>query len=198
MTNPDPIMPDFHLKDLWLKNTLAIKELNNSNLNNLRFSPVIKNKSFMKRSWIYGFLLFAGFLLYFLIMRGLGLYTDLNLRVFNIVIHSAFIYLAIRSYYLSHPEKQTINYVKGALAGIRPGVIGVALFGLFQLIYLHFDETLMQSLQDNEMVGTHLNPFTATGIVLFEGLATTIILSYILMRIVDAQLDKKYLVREEK
>jgi len=63
---------------------------------------------------------------------------------------------------------------------------------------LHFDETLMQSLQDNEMVGTHLNPFTAAGIVLFEGLATTIILSYILMRIVDAQMNKKYLVREEK
>ncbi len=152
----------------------------------------------MKRSWIYGILLFAGFLLYFLLMRSIGLYTELNLRVFNIVIHSVFIYLAIRSYYLTHPDKKTINYVKGALAGIRPGVIGVALFGLFQLVYLHFDEALMQSLQDNEMIGTHLNPYTASGVVLFEGLATTFVLSYIFMRIVDAQMDKKYLVREEK
>ncbi len=152
----------------------------------------------MKKDWIYGSLLFIGFLLYFLIMRSVGLYTELNLRVLNIVIHSVFIYLAIRSYYLSHPEKKSINYVKGALAGIRPGAIGVILFGLFQLVYLHFDDILMQSLQENDMVGTHLNPFTASGVVLFEGLAVTIVLSYIFMRIVDAQMEKKYLVREER
>ncbi|NBC24075.1 MAG: hypothetical protein GVX78_00480 [Bacteroidetes bacterium] len=150
----------------------------------------------MRRDWTYGILLFIGFLLYFFVMRGTELYTEFNLRIFNLAIHAMFIYLAIRMYYQTHPQKESINYVQGTLAGIRPGAVGVILFCLFQIVYLHMDERLMETLKANAMVGTYLNPYIASGVLFFEGLAVTIIVSYISMRVVDAQTKKKYIPQQ--
>jgi len=150
----------------------------------------------MKRDFTYGILLFVGFLLYFFIMLGTDLYTEFNLRIFNIAIHGFLIYLAIRSFYKTHPNQESINYVKGVMEGIRPGAIGVILFCIFQIIYLHVDETLMMTLKENAMAGSYLNPYIASGVLLFEGFAVTIVVSYISMRIVDAQMRDKYIPQE--
>jgi hypothetical protein len=152
------------------------------------------DKSYLKifkRDWTYGILLFIGFLIYFYIMKSTELYTEFNLRIFNVVIHALLIYLAIRSYYKEHPNTQ-INYLDGAFAGIRPGLVGVFLFGLFQVVYLHIDTELMSAVENNAMAGTFMNPYTAAAVVLFEGVAVTLVLSYILMRIVDSQHNESY------
>ncbi len=147
------------------------------------------DKSYLKifkRDWTYGILLFLGFVIYFYIMKSTELYTEFNLRIFNVVIHALLIYLAIRSFYKAHQDTK-ITYLDGAFAGIRPGLVGVFLFGLFQVIYLHVDTELMNAINDNAMAGTFLNPFTAASVVIFEGVAVTLVLSYILMRVVDSK-----------
>lgn len=151
-----------------------------------------------KTDWKFGILLFIGFVAYFLFMKSTDLYTELNLRAFNLTFHALFIYLAIRSFYNSQRDTNSINYVEGVLAGVRPGLIGVLLFCAFQIIYLHSDDTLMMALKENGMVGSYLNPYTASAVLLFEGLGVTMVLSYIFMRVVDAQNRDKYTIRDRK
>ncbi|NBB88843.1 MAG: DUF4199 family protein [Bacteroidetes bacterium] len=157
----------------------------------------VDKQQLLKKEILYGILLFLGFLLYFFIMKETELYAEFNLRILNIVIHAAIIYLAIRSYYRS-ADTESVNYIDGTMAGIRPGAIGVILFCIFQIIYLHIDENLMSSLNENSMAGSYLNPFTASAILLFEGFAVTVVLSYITMRIVDSQFKKKYIPSEKE
>ena len=152
----------------------------------------VNKQQLLKREIIYGFILFIGFVLYFLIMKETDLYAEFNLRILNVVIHVAIIYLAIRSYYKS-ADIESVNYIDGTMAGIRPGGIGVILFCIFQIIYLNIDEKLMATLNENAMAGAYLNPYTASGILLFEGFAVTVVLSYITMRIVDSQFKEKYI-----
>jgi hypothetical protein len=139
-----------------------------------------------KRDLTYGLLLFAGFAGYFFIMQAAELYYNYNLRIFNIIIHFGLVYFAIRSFFNSHQDKE-FNYLSGTLAGFKPSLIGVLLFGIMQLVYLSIDDAFLQHLQTEITIGEYINPFTASFAVVLEGIGVSVIVSYIAMRIVDAQ-----------
>lgn len=139
-----------------------------------------------KRDFLYGILLLIGFVGYFFVMKAANLYENFNLRIFNIVIHAGIIYLAIRRYYLRYKEAG-INYISGALAGFKPSLIAVILFGIFQVFYLQYDQALMDAITAQAPAGSYLTPITAAIVIMFEGIAVSVILSYLCMRIVDAQ-----------
>ena len=139
-----------------------------------------------KRDLTYGLLLFLGFAGYFFVMKAADLYYNYNLRIFNVIIHFGLVYLAIRSFYKAHPDKD-FNYLTGTLAGFKPSLISVILFGLLQLIYLSIDEAFLNHLQQSITIGEYINPFTASFAVILEGIGVSVIVSYIAMRIVDAQ-----------
>ena len=134
----------------------------------------------------YGALMFAGFLLYFLLMKALHLSDNYNFRIFNGVIHISLIFMAIRQYRSDRPDE--FNYLSGAASGVVTSVVGVLPFAIFQLIYLSIDNSFMSYLQQNvASIGQYLTPFTAALIILMEGLAVSVIASYIVMRVVDAR-----------
>lgn len=146
----------------------------------------------MKRIAIkYGLIMLAGFVVFFLIMRMAGLAENTYLRVFNGVIHLTMMGLAIHSYRSWKPETVN-NYVSGVAMSFYTSAFGVAGFGLFMMIFLSFDAELMAAV--NAQVPLHtsktgFNPITAGAMVIAEGIAITLIGSYIMTRIIDARFE---------
>lgn len=139
-----------------------------------------------KRDLLYGLLLFIGFAAYFFIMKAAALYYNYNLRIFNLVIHFGIVYYAIRSFYNTHKDRE-FNYLTGVMAGFKPSLIAVILFGILQLVYLSIDQEFLTYLQESTPIGSYINPFSASFVVILEGIGVSVIVSYIAMRIVDSQ-----------
>lgn len=141
----------------------------------------------------YGAIMFVGFTLFFLVMHAFSLSDKYYFRIFNAVIHVAVIAVAMRKYKNLYPDE--FNYLSGVGVGMFTSAVGVIPFAIFQLIFLATHPDFVETLRQNvETVGQYLTPFTASLIVLVEGLAASIIISYIVMRIVEAMgRDKPYM-----
>ena len=133
----------------------------------------------------YGLIMAAGFVLYFLIMRAFGLSDNYYFRIFNGVIHIVLITLAVKRYKDYYP--QDFNYLSGVITGVLTSLVGVIPFAAFMLVFLSNTPDFMETLQaEAESLGSYLTPYTAALIVLVEGLAVSILASYVIMRIVDS------------
>jgi len=132
-----------------------------------------------------GIYMALGFTLYFLIMMALDLGHNYYFRVFNGVIHVAFIAIAIKQYKVGYPEE--FNYLSGVAMGITSSLVGIVPFSIFMLIFLASSPEFMHSLaESSELIGQYLTPFTASLIVLLEGMGISFLASYIIMRLVDS------------
>ena len=132
----------------------------------------------------YGLLMLAGFTAFFLIMHLLGHSQNYNLRIFNGIIHIGLIALAIREYRKAEPESLS-NYLSGVAMGIYASLIGVVGFTIFMVLYLSADPVLMAAIQASIPIGEYFNPITASLFILVEGVAVSLIGSYIVTRIID-------------
>lgn len=131
-----------------------------------------------------GILMFLGFTGFFLIMHALNLSQHYDLRIFNGVIHLALITVAIRQYLKLH--KEDINYMATVAIGMATSMIGVTAFAIFQLIHLSINTSFMIYLQENvPYVGEYLTPFTAALTIFMEGLAISLIGSYVITRLIE-------------
>lgn len=135
----------------------------------------------------FGTWMLFGFVAFFLIMHLLDLSQNYWLRVFNGVIHLSIIYAAVRSYRVSHPESLK-NPVSGVALGMYTSLIGVVGFAIFMLLFMVYSPNFLDNLQSNFELGKYLNPITATIFLLAEGIAISLIGSYILTRIIDMRM----------
>ncbi len=132
-----------------------------------------------------GAIMAAGFVLYFLLMQAFGLSQNYYFRIFNGLIHIALITIAIKRYKDYHP--QDFNYLSGVTVGVLTSLVGVIPFSIFMLVFLSITPDFMAFLQaEATSIGSYLTPFTASLIVLVEGLAVSVLASYIIMRIIDS------------
>jgi hypothetical protein len=129
-----------------------------------------------------GLWMLASFIAYFLLLYVLGFGYRTEFQLFNVVIQLYFIYRSIRAYYATDSEN-TRSYMLGVVQGMRTSGIGVVGFAVFMTIFLALNPTLMSAICANSQVGTYLNPFTATIVILAEGLIVGLIGSYIFTRI---------------
>ena len=133
----------------------------------------------------YGGIMFAGFTLYFLLMQSLELSDNYYYRVLNGIIHLVVIALAISKYKNAYPED--FNYLTGVSTGLVTSVVGVLPFTLFLLIFLFKSPDLMEDIiARSDGLSQYLNPYTASLVVMIEGLAVSAVGSYVIMRIVDS------------
>ncbi len=137
----------------------------------------------------YGLFMLVGFIAFFLIMHVLGHSMNYNLRIFNGVIHIGLIALAIREYRQTHPESLS-NYISGVAMGMYASVIGVLGFTIFMGFYLLGDEALLSHIQASIPIGDYITPFTASLFIVVEGIAVSLIGSYIVTRIIDMRMAK--------
>ena len=129
--------------------------------------------------------MFICFTLYFLLMQALELSDNYYYRVVNSVIHVIIISFAISKYKNSYPED--FNYISGVTTGVYTSLVGVLPFAAFILIFLIKSPDLMHAIElRSDNLAPYLSPYTAALVVLVEGIAVSVVGSYIIMRIVDS------------
>ncbi len=136
------------------------------------------------RDFKYGIILFLCFVIYFLLLSINNYYFNSYLRIGNVVFHSIIVYLAISRFHDSAIAKKRFNYLSGFMAGFKPSIIATVLFAVFQFFYLTFNTHFLEGLKSTSPIQDFLTPVTAPIVVLFEGVAISLILSYLILRII--------------
>lgn len=127
---------------------------------------------------IYGTLIALGLIIYFFLMYAAGLIHVIELRLMNLFIMIAGVYMAMRQFKRTHNGR--LDYFRSMVTGVYTAAIGTATFALFLFIYLSVDKNLMTSIAENEPLGYYINPYIASFIVMLEGLFSGFGISYLL------------------
>jgi hypothetical protein len=127
-------------------------------------------------------------------MRLIGFGHHAELRLFNLVILTIGIFLALKKFKQTHSDH--LNYFRGLIMGVATGGIASLIFGVFLFIYMKLDTGLMQSIIENEPMGRYLNAYMAAFIVVLEGffsglLVTFVILNWVTTDEVSASIDQE-------
>lgn len=132
----------------------------------------------------YGLWMFLGFTGFFLIMHLLNLSQNYYLRVFNGIIHVGFLWFALRAWLREHPEPSD-DYTSGVVVGMFTSLVGVIPFTIFMVLFLAYNPSFLASIQSQSPIGEYFTPVTASLFILVEGIAVSLILSYILVRFLE-------------
>lgn len=127
----------------------------------------------------YGIRIAIGVTAFFLLMKLTGLFHIVELRMLNIFILVAGIFLALKKFKATHG--QHINYFRALVVGVVTGAVGSILFAIFLFIYVHIDTEFMVWLQTNEPMGRFLNPYIVSFIVALEGLFSGLLVTFVLI-----------------
>ncbi|MDH3710166.1 MAG: DUF4199 domain-containing protein [Cyclobacteriaceae bacterium] len=132
----------------------------------------------------FGLFAALGLIALFFIMKVLGVLHVIELRVLNFFVLAVAVVMALRSFREKKP--QSFTYLKGLGLGVLTAIIGSVIFALFVFVYTNFlDPAFMQAMVENEPFGQYLNPYIAAVAVAVEGIASGLILSFIVMNYMD-------------
>jgi hypothetical protein len=130
----------------------------------------------------YGVKIAAGLIVYFMLMKLLGLSHHVELRLLNIFIQVGGIYYALKKFKETHGAH--INYFRALIVGVSTGAIGSVIFAVFLFAYMKLDANMMQSIIDNEPMGRYLNAYMASFIVALEGVFSSLLVTFVLINYV--------------
>jgi hypothetical protein len=130
----------------------------------------------------YGVRIAVGLILYFVVMHFVGLSHRVELRLLNLLILVAGVYLALQKFRETHEDH--LNYFRALITGVSTAAIGSFIFSIFLFIYMTVDESLMESIRQNEPMGRYMNPYIASFIVALEGLFSGLLVTFILINFV--------------
>lgn len=131
----------------------------------------------------YGIRVGVGLIVYFVVMQVAGLAHHVELRLLNLVILVAGVYLALKKFKDTHGSH--LNYFRALVTGVSTAAIGSSLFAVFLFAYMKLDSSLMQSIEQNEPMGRYLNPYIASFIVSLEGLFSGLLVTFILINFIQ-------------
>ena len=142
----------------------------------------------------YGLRIAVGLIALFFVMKLAGLTHVVELRLLNLFILIAGIYLALKKFKSTH--EQNLNYFRALSTGVTTGAIASLVFGLFLFLYLSVDSSMMKAIEEHDPMGRFLNPYIAAFIVALEGvfsglLVTFILINYVTTDEVNNPIDKK-------
>ncbi len=132
----------------------------------------------------YGLWMFLGFTVFFLAMHLLHLSENYYLRVFNGVIHVGFLWLALRAWVHEHPQPSD-DYTSGVVVGMLTSLVGVIPFTIFMVLFLAYNPSFLATIQSHSPIGQYFTPVTASLFILVEGIAMSLIMSYLLVRLLE-------------
>lgn len=131
----------------------------------------------------FGLRIAATLIVYFLVMKFAGLSHHVELRLLNLFILIAGVYLALKKFKNTHEDH--LNYFRALITGVTTAAVGSLVFALFLFIYMKVDTDLMQSVIENEPMGRYLNPYMAAFIVALEGVFSGLLVTFILINFVQ-------------
>jgi hypothetical protein len=130
----------------------------------------------------YGVRIAIGLILYFLVMHLLGFSHRVELRLVNLLVLVTGVYLALKKFKATHESH--LNYFRALVTGVATAAIGSFIFAAFLFVYMSVDDSLMQSIIENEPMGRYLNPYMAAFIVALEGVFSGLLVTFILINYV--------------
>ena len=131
----------------------------------------------------YGLRIAIGLIVYFLIMHFIGFSHRVELRLLNLLILVTGVYLALRKFKETHDSH--LHYFRALVTGVATAAIGSFIFAIFLFVYMSVDDSLMQSIIENEPMGRYLNPYMASFIVALEGVFSGLLVTFILINYVN-------------
>lgn len=136
----------------------------------------MENKIVLKNA----LLIFIGIAAFFLTMDFVGLAGENYLRALN-----AFIVMyGIRKTIKDNYSRDEMDYFENFISGFLTGVLGVfmGIIGLVIFIYIKGGESYLSVLSDTFFFGGKVSIIQYCGVLFFEGVASTLIGTFILMQ----------------
>lgn len=130
----------------------------------------------------YGLRIALGLIMYFVVMQLAGLSHQIELRLFNLLIVVAGVYLALKKFRQTHA--QHLHYFRGLFTGIATAAIGAFAFAIFLFVYMQLDPAFLKSIVANEPNGRFINPYIAACIVTIEGIFSGLFVTFLLLNLV--------------
>jgi hypothetical protein len=130
----------------------------------------------------YGVRIGVGLIVYFVVMHLTGLSHHVELRLMNLLILVAGVYLALKKFRTTHSDQ--LNYFRALATGVSTAAIGSCIFAVFIFAYMKLDTSLMESIVQNEPMGRYLNPYIASFIIALEGLFSGLLVTFILINFI--------------
>ncbi|SKC79105.1 DUF4199 domain-containing protein [Ohtaekwangia koreensis] len=127
----------------------------------------------------YGLRIAAALIIYFIIMKMVGLSHHVELRLINLVILTGGVYYALKKFKSTHTD--SLNYFRGLVTGVATAGIGSLIFGIFLFFYMKLDTDMMKSIVDNEPMGRYLNAYITAFIVVLEGFFSGLLVTFVLL-----------------
>ena len=129
----------------------------------------------------YGFLTAGILIVYFLILKLIGLHQFPVLSVVNALIFGAGIYMALKKYGSTVTE---IKYEKGFELGLFTGGIASIVFTIFMALYMYqLDIEFATSIMQSWNIETELGISVLVISILIMGLVTTLLLTFSFMQL---------------
>ena len=131
----------------------------------------------------YGLKIAGGLIVFFLLMKVVGLAHHYELRFLNVFIQVGGIFFALKKFKQTHEEH--MNYFRALITGVATGAVASAIFAVFLFIYMSVDTVFMQGIIDNEPMCRYLNPYITAFMVALEGLFSGLLFTFIIINYVD-------------
>ena len=134
-----------------------------------------------------GIIIFIWIGIYFLIMNELGYGNVFYLRLVNVI----FIFYGVNRAVKSNLDKGKNNFVSNAVSAMITAIIGVSLSILGLFIYSHYKggDTYIKSLSQSFLFGGNPSVNTYCISLLFEGIASSVIVTLLLMLYTNNRFD---------
>ncbi len=155
---------------------------NNNLLNNEQFRRNNPDDSTLKICLKTGMLISVLLILTFVVLCAYTNRFEINqLSAVNMLFLALGVYYALENYSVDG-KAGSIDYFEGFKVGMGTSIIAVSLHALFLLVYSYFDSSVLQEINREHFYSEVLNPFSAAGITLFEGLASGLIITFCIMQ----------------
>jgi hypothetical protein len=134
----------------------------------------------------YGLLITAGLIVYFMIMKFIGLVHVTELRAFNFFIMLGGLYLAFREFHETDINRG-FNYMRAFVFGFSTAAIATLVFAVFVFVYVSFiDPRLMETIAEKGPLGEYLNPYVVSIIVALEGVLSGSLATFMIINVKNA------------
>lgn len=133
----------------------------------------------LPKELVNGFIIFIGITAYFLLMDVLGYGNSFYLRLVNIF----FVFYGVNRTIQMNVEQGQKDFVSNAVAAMVTSLMGVflSIVGLIIYSYMQGGDAYVQSLSKTFLFGGNPSIFSYSISLLFEGIASSVIVAMLLM-----------------
>ncbi len=133
-----------------------------------------------KRGFTSGLAISAILIVFFFLMKAIGIIHQYELRGLNAIILFVGIFLSISS--LKKDQEEAFGYLRGLSLGILTSLTTAVSFSIFMLLFLLSSPEFMEMIKNKEPHGTSLNPYGIAMVIFIEAAASGFVLSLLSMQ----------------